>query len=354
VEARQLQGLSQKEVGDKLFLAASMIKLLDEGRYSSIPKKAFIRGYLRNYARIVGVSDEEVIALYEAELQSTEPLPEISSSKEELSAAAITGPVLQTGFLGLLGVALVAMIIWFLAVDEEKDLQVLESINPTGSLKPAGNIEDLNGSVLKEKEQKPTLDQAVSIQHIGQRVEVAAPEMKTEISKLIATEKFRKDDNSSVNLEASKMQRAIGDIEGQPREIFPLDQKPEVQSALSKASMEPQNVEKESRLKPEVFRKLELTTDGKRNVLTLESNGKDRLELSFKDDCWVEISDDQFGLIYTDLNRADDVLVVEGTAPFKVLLGKATGVQMIYNDLPVELDVFVRSDQTAKLSVPTR
>ena len=60
-EARQQLGLSQKEVGDKLFLAQSLIEHIDEGRYSSIPKKAFIRGYLRNYARIVGASGEKVV-----------------------------------------------------------------------------------------------------------------------------------------------------------------------------------------------------------------------------------------------------------------------------------------------------
>jgi cytoskeleton protein RodZ len=352
-EARQQLGLSQKEVGDKLFLAQSLIEHIDEGRYSSIPKKAFIRGYLRNYARIVGASGEKVVALYEAEMQSTEPLPEIRSAKEELGAAAITGPVLQTGFLGLTGVGLVAMMIWFLATDGEKDLPRLESVNAPRAPMQAVSDENLIGFVPREDEEKATLGQIAPVQHASQITEVDSLGMKTEIPKVIVTEKDRTVDTDIENLKSSNIQRPSEDIEEELGEVLSLAQKPKDQSAVRQASEEAHSIENKSRAKPEVFKKPELTTDGVRNVFTLKANGNDRLELSFKDDCWVEISDDQFGLIYNDLNRTDDVLVVEGTGPFKVLLGKATMVQMIYNNEPVQLDAYVRSDETAKISVPT-
>ena len=97
--------------------------------------------------------------------------------------------------------------------------------------------------------------------------------------------------------------------------------------------------------------KLERTTDGTRSFVTVDASGFDQLELSFSDECWVEIEDSQFGLIYNDLNRANEVLTLYGTAPFKVLLGKATGVEMIYNGRPFELEPFISRDRTAKLTV---
>jgi len=84
----------------------------------------------------------------------------------------------------------------------------------------------------------------------------------------------------------------------------------------------------------------------------VDASGFDQLELSFSDECWVEIEDNQFGLIYNDLNQVNDVLTIYGTAPFKVLLGKATGVEMIYNGRPFELEPFISRDRTAKLTVP--
>ena len=84
----------------------------------------------------------------------------------------------------------------------------------------------------------------------------------------------------------------------------------------------------------------------------MNAGGPDKLALSFKDECWVEIADNQRGSIYYDLNQANDVLTIYGTAPFKVLLGKATGVEMIYNGGPVELEPFIGPDRAAKLTVP--
>ena len=95
-----------------------------------------------------------------------------------------------------------------------------------------------------------------------------------------------------------------------------------------------------------------LTIDGTRRFFTVDASGPDQLELLFSDECWVEIEDNQFGLIYNDLNQSNDVLTIYGTGPFKVLLGKATGVEMIYNGGQVELEPFVGRDRTAKIIVP--
>ena len=38
----------------------------------------------------------------------------------------------------------------------------------------------------------------------------------------------------------------------------------------------------------------------------MDASGPDQLELLFSDECWVEIEDSQFGLIYNDLNQAND------------------------------------------------
>ncbi|MDA0273481.1 MAG: helix-turn-helix transcriptional regulator, partial [Proteobacteria bacterium] len=121
-EARERLGLSQKEVADKLYLTTSYIKFIDAGEFTSIPKPAFIRGYLRTYARVVELSGDEIVALYEAELQAAEPTPEIRGVTEEnVSISSITGPVLQTGLIGLGGLALVIVVIWWIVSDPEEE-----------------------------------------------------------------------------------------------------------------------------------------------------------------------------------------------------------------------------------------
>jgi len=93
-EARQRLGLSQKEVADKLYLTTSFIKYIDAGEFSSLPKPAFIKGYLRTYARVVNLSGDEIVALYDVELEIAEPTPEMRGvTEEDVGTASITGPV---------------------------------------------------------------------------------------------------------------------------------------------------------------------------------------------------------------------------------------------------------------------
>jgi cytoskeleton protein RodZ len=96
---------------------------------------------------------------------------------------------------------------------------------------------------------------------------------------------------------------------------------------------------------------IQRNADGDRNFITVDAGGFEQIDLSFQDECWVEVVDGQQGLIYHDLNTADDILTLYGTAPFKVLLGKATGVEMIYNGRPFDLQPYIGQDKTAKLTV---
>ena len=112
-EARERLGLSQQEVADELYLTTSFIKYIDAGEFTSIPKSAFIKGYLRAYARVVELSGDQIVALYQAMLQVEEPTPEIKGfTQEDVGTASITGPVLQNGLIGLAGFALVVVVIW--------------------------------------------------------------------------------------------------------------------------------------------------------------------------------------------------------------------------------------------------
>ena len=135
-EARQRLGLSQKQAADKLYLTTSFIKHIDAGEFSSLPQPAFIKGYLRIYARMVDLSGDEIVALYDAELQIAEPIPEIRGvTEEDVGTASITGPVFQTGLIGLGGLALVVSVIWWLVSDPEEETPL--SVTQPGVSQPA-------------------------------------------------------------------------------------------------------------------------------------------------------------------------------------------------------------------------
>ena len=96
---------------------------------------------------------------------------------------------------------------------------------------------------------------------------------------------------------------------------------------------------------------IERNVDGERSYITVDAGGFDELSLTFSDDCWIEVSDRQHGRVYYDLNRDGDVLTVFGSLPFGVLLGKATGVEMLYNGGPFDLGPYIGPDKTAKIKI---
>jgi cytoskeleton protein RodZ len=76
-KARERQGLEQAKVAAQLHLSQYMIQALEWDDYEKLPAAVFVQGYLKNYARLLGVDENVVIGAYQ-DLQpdaDQEPLP---------------------------------------------------------------------------------------------------------------------------------------------------------------------------------------------------------------------------------------------------------------------------------------
>ena len=58
--AREEKGLSQEEACKHLRLSTSYMRALEQDDYERLPEAPFIKGYLRNYARFLGLPAEEL------------------------------------------------------------------------------------------------------------------------------------------------------------------------------------------------------------------------------------------------------------------------------------------------------
>ena len=59
-EARQAQGLSTAEVARRLKLSVWQVEALESGHYQGLPGPIFVRGFIRNYARLLKLDPEEL------------------------------------------------------------------------------------------------------------------------------------------------------------------------------------------------------------------------------------------------------------------------------------------------------
>ena len=58
--ARQLAGLSQEDIANKLKLSPRQIAAIETGDWSALPERTFTRGFMRNYARLVSVDPDSL------------------------------------------------------------------------------------------------------------------------------------------------------------------------------------------------------------------------------------------------------------------------------------------------------
>ena len=64
--------------------------------------------------------------------------------------------------------------------------------------------------------------------------------------------------------------------------------------------------------------------------------GPDSIRLVLTEDCWIEIFDANNEKVFYDLARSDQILVLNGTAPFSVLLGNAEAAVVEFNAAPID------------------
>ncbi|HSN19594.1 MAG TPA: helix-turn-helix transcriptional regulator, partial [Usitatibacter sp.] len=58
---RERQGLSRADVAHRLHMSPSQIEAMEIGDYERLPKGTFLRGFVRNYAKLLGLPAEAML-----------------------------------------------------------------------------------------------------------------------------------------------------------------------------------------------------------------------------------------------------------------------------------------------------
>ncbi|BAP55697.1 hypothetical protein THII_1400 [Thioploca ingrica] len=75
---REKNKLSVQQVADKLYLDVNLIKALEADNYEQLPPPIFIRGYIRNYAKLLEIPAEPILTAYERSGQAAISTPVIT------------------------------------------------------------------------------------------------------------------------------------------------------------------------------------------------------------------------------------------------------------------------------------
>jgi transcriptional regulator with XRE-family HTH domain len=73
--AREMQGLTTVDVAARTRITLRHIEALDRGDFASLPGRPYVLGFVRSYARVVGLDDADLVALARSELDAGAPRP---------------------------------------------------------------------------------------------------------------------------------------------------------------------------------------------------------------------------------------------------------------------------------------
>ena len=398
IQAREALSITQAETADVLNLTVSVIKALENNDDSLLPERVYVNGYIRSYAKLLGLAAEPLIQAWGAQFPD-----EMQSQRADLDeeqarnwSVASTSPRKSTG-LGrwiLVAILLSVVFIYFVSNQEGSETApgvVVEApiVEPSGPVDSDGSVVDTTATetvvtdvLVGVDNAATTIDEPVVIQAKTVDVVISAepilePEPALEPQPLLET-----------GLEAStakdvQLSAADVPIEG-PQVTQDADESIDRINAQANGQSDDQTDDQANDqakvlaatmssivdavdavvVDPVATADVTDTTDSSAQIdsvapdaeqeapafslprLTLDGN--DRIVLSFTADCWFEIKNVGGEMLHADLGRSEQVREYFGQGPFSIKLGYAQGAAVEFNGASVALAPHTRNN-VAKL-----
>lgn len=72
---REVRGVSLEEVADATRIPVQSLAHIEDGRFDELPGEVFVKGFLKSYARAVGIRADDVLARYGVEVRARDVRP---------------------------------------------------------------------------------------------------------------------------------------------------------------------------------------------------------------------------------------------------------------------------------------
>lgn len=290
-EARLEQGLTEEQVAEQLHLRLLMVKNIEAEIFDPKIPETFMRGYLKNYAKLLSVNYQDIESSYEALDVAQRQENEMKSFSQTTKKKAENN-LLMLAFYTFIVLLIAVTIVWWLQTSNN-DKPYTEELDQQTTLGQSNN---------------PQLDKEL-------KVAISNQEKAVDIQSI--------DNNSSVEKQhTTPLDESI---------IEPVEQvQVSVEPSHSIVALDTQQLSDK-----------ELTQN------------KSTLVFSFSGDCWVNISDSTGERLAWGIKKADYIMTLQGTPPFTITLGQPQLVEISYNEQPIDMNQFQKG-QIAKFSWPIR
>ncbi|WP_059234562.1 cytoskeleton protein RodZ [Escherichia albertii] len=306
--AREQLGLSLQAVAERLCLKVSTVRDIEEDKAPADLASTFLRGYIRSYARLVHIPEEELLPGLEkqAPLRAAKVAPMQSFSlgkrrkKRDGWLMTITWLVLFVA-IGLSGA-------WWWQDHKAQQEEITTMADQSSA--------ELNNSQSVPLDTSTTADQA------------------TDTPPAAA-------DTTAANTQTPATTTPAPVVDPQQNAVVPPSQA-NVDTAATTTLAVPATT-----TTPETAAPLPTDQAG----VTTPAADPNALVMNFTADCWLEVTDATGKKLFSGMQRKDGNLNLVGQAPYKLKIGAPAAVQIQYQGKPVDLSRFIRTNQVARLTV---
>lgn len=113
--AREQKNLSIQHVADRLYLDNSVIKALEADNYESLPSSIFVRGYLRNYAKVLEIPPDAILEAYDLLTGKKTTLPVLSTGVKQKTQASSNDSWVKAITFTVIITSIIFMALWQIA-----------------------------------------------------------------------------------------------------------------------------------------------------------------------------------------------------------------------------------------------
>ena len=308
--AREALGLDMSAVADQQHLRVSIIEAIEKGDYSKIDTELFLKGYVRAYAKQVGLNGDAIIRDLDIELeplrkerqrqQEADPLVDIERRKRRKRRAAKT--------------VMVVGVLVALAVGVSSYLSDGQNMVPFGF--QSATTEETGSP---ESDPEPTIQPETE----GEAVEAGDEEIQApepvETGVVEPTPMPVSAEDPDMDVDAQRVAENDEDLPGESGVVADNSAGDVVESEMT--GVDPVSGSQVAEAATEAV------PEGAQLVMT------------FNDDCWVQVTDAEGNRLASTLQREGDELSLDGTAPLDVIVGAMTAVESIqFRGEVVDLD----------------
>ncbi|CAI2312733.1 cytoskeleton protein RodZ [Vibrio parahaemolyticus] len=292
---RESLGMTQKQVADRLRLRVSVIEDIENNRFESQQVATFTRGYLRSYAKFVGLDEKVVLVALEqtADVKPKEQEIEMQSFSRKTKHEKHNSRIMLLTWVIAIVIIGISAAWWWQNQQENSLAQVVAEANVETS--------------------QPSADEIADIDLMTEEELIASTPAELAASNNTASE-------SSINA-------------AQTDEVVPA----ETEESTTEATQKP----------VAVIEAAEEVQDASPVV----PEGMTLLTMKFKADCWIQVKDTNGKTLVSGTQKPGQDVELTGKAPFKVILGAPEGVTMTFASEPVDLSGYT-SGKVARFTLP--